>query len=277
MIYYCGIQKHIMHVYFQLIYLFGDFRRLRRIAKVTKCKITIKNKKGLPFLFEQYKKRKILAVLLCLLLVSLIAISNFVWNIEIETDGEIDKNNILEIAKECGLKIGKLKKDIDTNKIIRNIRLKRDDVAWAGLTINGTNANIKIIKAKEKPEIISQEEYCSIVSDKDGIITKINVQNGTGTVNVGDLIKKGETLVNGWLEGKYTGIRYVHAVADIEAKVRYRKKERIYKLQKIKEKTGAEESRYKIKINNFEINLFKTLSKFQNYDTIVENKNQRDI
>ena len=87
-----------------------DFRSLRQIAKKTKCKITIKNKKGLPFLFERYKKRKILAILLCLLLVNMIAISNFIWNIEIECDGEIDKESILKIAKESGLESGKLKK-----------------------------------------------------------------------------------------------------------------------------------------------------------------------
>ena len=170
------------------------------------------------------------------------------------------------------LKCGKLKKYIDTNKVIRNIRLKRDDIAWVGININGTNANIKIVKADEKPQIISQEEFCNIVADKDGIITKISVQNGIGTVQVGDFVKQGTILVNGWLEGKYTGKRYVHGMAEIEAKVWHSKRKRVYKLQEIEERTGNEEKKYKIKINNFEINLFKTLSKFQIYDTIVANK-----
>ena len=37
--------------------------------------------------------------------------------------------------------------------------------------------------------------------------------------------------------------------------------------------TNNEEIKYKIKINNFQINLFKTLSKFEKYDTI-ETENQ---
>ena len=35
-------------------------------------------------------------------------------------------------------------------------------------------------------------------------------------------------------------------------------------------KTGVEENKYSININNFKINLYKTLPNFQNYDTIIE-------
>ena len=249
-----------------------DFRKLKPIARKTKCKVNIKNKNGLPFLFERYKKRKILAILLGVLVITLIAVSNFVWNIDIRCDGEINKQEILQILTNNGLEIGKLKSKIDLNKAVRSIRYEREDIAWAGISFNGTNAIVKLVMAQKKPEIISEDEYCSIIAKKDGIITKINVQNGLPTVKPGDLVKKGTTLVNGWLEGKYTGIRYVHAVADIEAKVWYSKSTKAYKNQEIEVKTGKEEKKHKIKINNFEINLFKTLSKFENYDTIEETK-----
>lgn len=36
-----------------------DFRRIRKIAQKTKCRVHIKAKKGLPFIFKKYKKRKI--------------------------------------------------------------------------------------------------------------------------------------------------------------------------------------------------------------------------
>ena len=80
-----------------------------------------------------------------------------------------------------------------------------------GIELKGTNAIVKIVKADAKPEIIDDTEYCNIVSDKIGVITKINAQNGTANVKVGDTVNAGTILINGWLEGKYTGIRYVHA------------------------------------------------------------------
>ena len=74
------------------------------------------------------------------------------------------------------------------------------------------------------------------------------------------------------MEGKYTGIRYVHSLADIEAKVWYSKKEKFYFNQEINVPTGTTEEKYALNLNNFKINLYKTLSKFENYDTINKNK-----
>ena len=74
------------------------------------------------------------------------------------------------------------------------------------------------------------------------------------------------------MEGKYTGTRYVHAKAEIEAKVWYTKKVTIpYNTTETIE-TGDEETNYGIKINNFQINFPKGVSKFEFYDTIEEEK-----
>ena len=70
------------------------------------------------------------------------------------------------------------------------------------------------------------------------------------------------------MEGKYTGTRYVHSDADIEARVWYEKSETMMYKQKEKIHTGNSEKRYFIKINNFQINLYKTLPNFEKYDTI---------
>ena len=40
----------------------SEFKKICEIAKKTKCKIKIKNKKGIPFLLHKYKKRKIEAI-----------------------------------------------------------------------------------------------------------------------------------------------------------------------------------------------------------------------
>ena len=37
----------------------NEFKKIRKIAKETKCKIEILNKKGLPFILHRYKKRKV--------------------------------------------------------------------------------------------------------------------------------------------------------------------------------------------------------------------------
>lgn len=249
-----------------------DFKRLRQIAKKSKVKIKIQKKKGIPFLINKYKKRKAFLIFLILILIGIIAMSNFVWNIEISGNEKISDTEILQALEEEGLKLGVLKSKISTTSIINKIRLKRDDVAWMGITIKGTNAIVELKETNKAPEIIDEDEYCNIIADKECMITKISVQNGTAVAKVGDIVKKGDVLVVGYLEGKYTGIRYVHSMANIEAKVWYSKKVKVPLNQEIKSTTGNEETKYSLQIKKFKINFYKTLSKFKNYDTINESK-----
>lgn len=250
-----------------------DLKKVAKLAKQTKCKIKIIKKKGLPFLFNRYRKRKLFFVFLLVIIIGLGISSNFVWNIQIVEEDKESIENLYQDVVESGLEIGKMKSKINTKDIINKVRLKRNDIAWMGIELKGTNAIVKVVKATAKPEIVDDNEYCNIVSDKQGIITKINAQNGTIAVKVGDTVNVGTTLINGWMEGKYTGLRYVHAKGEIQAKVWHTKNKKILYNATEKTETGNIENKYQIKINNFEINLSKRLSKFKIYDTIVlENK-----
>ncbi len=64
----------------------------------------------------------------------------------------------------------------------------------------------------------------------------------------------------------------MHGTGEVEAKVWYSKKEKMKLKQVSLNKTGKEEKKYNIKFNNFKINLYKSLPKFEKYDTINEEK-----
>lgn len=224
-------------------------------------------------MLHRYKKRKIFFFLLIIMIVLTMLSSNFVWNVDINEENGQELENIAKDIEEAGLKIGEWKSKVNTKEIINKIRLQRKDIAWMGIELKGTNAIVKLVKAEEKPDIIDEEEYCSIISDKAGIITKVNAQTGTANVKVGDTVNVGDSLINGWMEGKYTGIRYVHAKGEIQAKVWHTKYKNIPYNATERSKTGNFQNQYSIKLNNFKINLSKGVSKFKIYDTIeTENK-----
>ena len=251
----------------------SEFKKVCKIAKKTRCKIKIENRKGFPFLLHKYTKRKTFLIFLLILIFLTISSSNFVWNVDIVVENNQKLDNIMEDIEKAGLKTGELKSKINTKEVVNKIRLERKDVAWVGIELKGTNAIVKFVKADERPDIIDENEYCSIVSDKAGVITKINAQTGTANVKVGDTVNNGVTLINGWMEGKYTGIRYVHAKGEIEAKIWHTKNKRINYNTTERKETGNLENKYSLKLNNFKINFSKKLSKFKIYDTIeTENK-----
>jgi similar to stage IV sporulation protein len=178
-----------------------DFRKIRLIAKKTNCKFIIKKKCGIPFLLNKYRKRKIFVILLACICGIIFTTSRFVWNIEIEGNEAIDTTELLNELNNYGLKLGEYKSKIDTEKIIRKIRLERDDIAWMSINIKGTNAIVKIVENTKKPEIISSDNYCSIVAEKAGVITKITAKTGTVLVKEGEVVNKGTVLV-GRMDGR---------------------------------------------------------------------------
>ena len=74
------------------------------------------------------------------------------------------------------------------------------------------------------------------------------------------------------MEGKYTGTRYVHSEAEIEARVWYEASKSMNYEQEEQVYTGNFEKKYFIKLNNFQINLYKSIPNFKKYDTINERK-----
>ena len=246
----------------------GDFKKIKEAVKKSKCKLKLKDKKGLPFLLKRYRKRKIFAITLLVIAIFIFGLTRFIWNIDIVCDGNINKEEILKILEESNVKLGTYIKSVNIDKLVNYICLKREDVSWSGVEIKGTNLIVKLIMSEDKISEIQSDEPCNIVSNKDGVILKISSQNGTQRVYEGDVIKKGDLLVEGVMEGKYTGKRYVHAEAMVWAKVWYVKEEEMALTQEYLIETGDVENRYEINIKDFKINFNKSLPKFEKYDTI---------
>ena len=103
-----------------------DLKTVAKIAKQTKCKVKILRKKGMPFIFNRYKKRKLFFVFLIIMIILLAISSNFIWNIEIVEENNEQIENIYQDIVDSGLSIGKLKSKINSKEIINKIRLNRD-------------------------------------------------------------------------------------------------------------------------------------------------------
>lgn len=252
-----------------------DLEKVNTYASKNSCIIDVGNKKGLPFLIEKYKKRKILIVLSLFVSLSIIATPQFVWNIEIDGCNNIKEQEILTFLKENGLKIGKLKRRINLNSIINKMRLERSDISWVGIEFKGTNAIVKIVESSSQPEVIDENDYCNVVAKKNGIITSIIAENGTAVVKKDDEVKKGDILIAGYMQGSYTDKYYVNGRGVVKAKIFYEQTEKIDIKEIKREQTGKENKKFSLKINNFKINFYKRVSNFKIYDTIVTNKKMK--
>ena len=254
----------------------NDFKKISQVARKTNCKVRILRKRGIPFLLNRYKKRKIFVLFLILIVLSIFVSSKYVWSVKISVKDDLKLENIEEDIEALGITKGVKKDKIDTDKVINELRLKRDDIAWVGIDIEGTNVKVNIVKADKAPNIIDNSDYCNIVASKAGIIKKIIAQNGTAIVKVGDQVQKGDILIAGYMEGKYTDTRYVHSLGEVEAIVSYQKSKEIKFFNQEENRNYTLGEAIEIGKNELTLDTKKEFGKKEIFDTRIDTEEHED-
>lgn len=249
-----------------------DFKKLKPIARKTKCKINIISKKGLYFKFFKYRKRRLAFVLIFLFIAVSILSTTFIWDVEVTGNSYISTEKVYEALKEAGLYEGKSKINLKTKKVINSLRVSLSDIAWVGIEIDGTQAHVKIVEKTKLPEdAIAENSIGDIISNKSGVIEKIVVENGTPILSVGDYVEEGRILIEGKIYSEFVGTKDVTAKGTISLKTQYEyKNEYNYNIQE-KEYTGKVKYNIGIGINDKE-NYINYLDKSLKYDIIKSSK-----
>lgn len=259
-----GIVRFSMYV--------SDFKKLRNIAKKTKCKVNIKNKKGIYFWTFKYRKRKIFIFLGILIIASVCVFSNFIWNIKILGLNNIKEEDIMYLLNQSGFKIGSLKSNIDKSLIASQVRAQNSDISWIGIDITGTTAYVKVIeKTKLDKDSILEEQIGDIVASKSGIVTKIIPENGTAMIKTGSYVQQGMKLIEGKIYSQIIDIREVSAKGIVEANVEYEKSFEYFFSNLEKNYTSKKRKTVGITINEKEY-LINYLNKSSKYDRIKKSK-----
>ena len=240
-----------------------DFKKLRKISKKTKCKVLIKEKKGVYFTLFKYRKRKIVFVLLFLVLIFSISFSTFVWNIEVIGNETISKEEIIDNLKESGLFIGKSKIGLDKKDIVNNFRTK-------------SRAIIKVVeKTRIDENNVQKINPGDIVATKSGVITKIVAEKGTSKCKVMDYVEKGNVLVEGNVysrdneimeEVPAKGYAMIDSIYTFEKEYLFTKTEKKY--------TGKKRTTFGITVDSKE-NMLNYLNKSKKYDITKQSKSIR--
>ena len=251
-----------------------DFKKIKPIAKKTKCKVKIISKKGVYFKLFKYRKRSLAFILILLFLILSTLSTTFIWNIEVVGNMYIPTENIYSALKDNGLYVGRNKIGLKTKKIINAMRVELTDIAWMGIEIDGTHAKVKVVEKTKLPEsAVNENAIGDIVSDKSGVIEKIVVENGTAILEAGDYVEEGRILIEGKIYSKFLEPKDVSAKGIVTVKRQYEyKKEYPYTVM---EKEYNKKAKYSIGFTlNDKENYINYLDKSLKYDII---KNSKEI
>ncbi len=173
------------------------FKYLKEIAKTVGCRLSIKEKKGLPFVIHKFKYRKMLFLGLILSTGLIFFLNSFIWTIDIRGAEDVKHETVRKSLKSLNISEGTRKKDIDTdiikNKVITDIK----EFAYASSHIKGNKLIIDVKERDKEEDIVEDESPCDIVSNKRAVIEKVIAENGKSLVEVGDIVKKKQVLITG--------------------------------------------------------------------------------
>lgn len=234
-----------------------DFRKLKPLLRKTGTKISITGRFGLPFFLHRNRKRKLFFAgsAVCVLLIYVLSL--FVWNIHMEGNETITDKTLLEYLETTGVSHGMAKRNLDCERIVKDIRKQFDDIIWVSASIQGTRLMIKVKENSDTvKEVETKIDASNIVASKNGTIISMITRKGVPQVHQGDTVKKGDLLVSGIVEVKndaqeVINYHYQNSDADIFAETKVNYKEEIPFAYKEKEYTGSKKRSIYLKIWDF--------------------------
>ncbi len=165
--------------------------------------ITYRKSVGIIPLINKYKKRYGL-VLGVILVAALVLLSTFfVWEIRVEGNKNIRDDEIVELLNSVGFGEGAYKRGVNTEKIINKCLIEDDRISWMSINFEGTIAHIELRESRIAKKI-EKKENVNLVASFDGIINRVDALSGMAAVSEGDVVTKGQILINAFVE-KRTG------------------------------------------------------------------------
>lgn len=151
--------------------------------------------KALPFL-QAYRT---LGVIIGVFIISLTAIflSDVIFSFEFTGGGKIYKRQVEDYLAKTGVHKYSRFSDLDIKRLEDQVLANMPNLSFVGCKKVGGRLVFDLELSTDKVETLKGNVY-AMYSDFDGVIKEIKVYRGTNVVSVGDVVKKGDLLVDGY-------------------------------------------------------------------------------
>ncbi len=210
----CMSQKINNGVFYGCVYG-RDIKAVTELAEENRIDIEFTSRKGLPFKLGLYRFRFGIAAGLLVLAVFVFYISNIVVSVEVMGNSGVSSERIISALAETGIYKGRFIADINFRSCEHQLRLSVPELAWAGIRHTGSRIVVEVTEADPPPEMIRDDIPCNIVSDKDAVISEIEVYSGRKMKQNGAAVKKGDIIISGIVVDDGGHILKKHAMGKI--------------------------------------------------------------
>ncbi|PAV29028.1 sporulation protein YqfD [Virgibacillus profundi] len=239
-----------------------DIKQIKELRRGTNYKINFTKRKGYPFLFRRFIRKKQVLIGLLLSLLLIIFLSNIIWEVKISGVPKDIEEKISKQLDSYGIHPGSWIFSLDSPNAIQQ-KLVEDvpELLWVGVEQKGTTFFLEGVE-----KIIVKEEEIkgprNLIATKKGIIKKMYVSKGLPKVEVNDYVKLGDVLVSGIINGseeedetdkKAKKLELVAAEGEITATTWYEVTVTVPLKGVHEELTGNQEKKYYLRFGEFRL------------------------
>ncbi len=203
-----------------------------------------------------------------LIIIYIFIFCSYTWNIRLIGNEQILETDIVKFLSDNHIKTP-IKIDKINNKQIEDLIYSNfKSIKFVEAHIDGINLVLHIREKKESDYIISDTSPSSIISNKQAVIYKTVVKQGQLLVREGDVVGKGQLLVQGTKRDKDNTEKLVNSDATILGHTYYNLSFTEPKIHNIKKETGKTNKVFKLVFKDKSIKIFGNEKKYKNFDSV---------
>lgn len=170
---------------------------LRELAQKVGGEVLGWSSRGLPDFLGRFRRRYAFLAGLTMALCAVMFLSRFVLVIQVTGNETVPTAVILTQLRRLGVRPGVYGPALDRKQLAQAALVELDDLAWMAINLHGTRLEVIVREKVKVPERIDEREYHDVVAEADGLVLRVEPEQGDPLVKAGDTVIAGDTLISG--------------------------------------------------------------------------------
>lgn len=188
-----------------------EYKSFRTACDGAKIAYSAERSGGVPGFLMRYRLRAGITAGLLMMFAVIKLSTYFVSDVRITGNSGLTQAYVEEVLAAEGFSVGTYLPDVDFDLLCNDVLLHSRGLAWISVNMRGTVANVEVREILNEHKRVTEKKPANIVASADGQITEVCVYSGREVVAINDVVRKGELLISGLIDGGLSGVRFVTA------------------------------------------------------------------
>ena len=196
-------------------------KSLRAVTEEGAVELDVLSRQGAPVVLKRLRKRYVLLVAMVLALLWLWVGSSVILSFSVSGNERVSDEEILRVLAHHGVDIGTRALAVDQESLRNHVLLELHELSWLSVNVRGCTAHVQVVERQRPPAKYDPYTPANVVAAKAGLVTEVRAFNGKNCVLEGDMVTEGQLLISGVSDGRFGGVRFMHATGEVWGRTWY--------------------------------------------------------